>query len=237
MLYLVLLDDALLADLLVVQTLGRLAAGRALPLAFVHGGGGLVARALEARGVFPGDPLPDDLAGEGLATGGLARAHLAAHRAQTHALARRLTDAGVPAVGVQGTDRRLLVRSGEGGDDAPVEAPGAAWLADLVGRGAVPVVAAVARRVGAAAEEAGVPVPVGMALAALGRALRDAGAEVVVFTTATVDASASDDEALAASSDSAAARAVRAAGVPVRVVSPPTFFAPGGPGGRLIGAD
>ena len=231
MLYLVLLDDALLADLLVVQTLGRLAAGRALPLAFVHGGGGLVARALEARGVFPGDPLPDDLA-----TGGLARAHLAAHLAQTHALTRRLTDAGVPAVGVQGTDRRLLVRTGAG-DDAPVEAPGAAWLADLVGRGAVPVVAAVARRGGAAEDEAGVAVPVGMALAALGRALRGAGAEAVVFARTAVDASASDDAALAAASDHAAARAVQAAGVPVRVVSPPAFFAPDGPGGRLIGAE
>ncbi len=230
MLYLVLLDDRHLADLLFVQALGRLAAGSGLPLVFVHGEGGLVARALEARGHFPGDPVSDDLRRE------IAGAGVAAHRARTQALTRRLTDAVVPAVGVQGSDRRLLVRRADGG----VEAPGAAWLADLVGRGAVPVVGLVARDDGPGADAGeAVPVAAGEALVALGRALAALGpVEVVVLAGQPVGAALDDGEAvLAAASDPEAARAVVAAGVPLRVATPPSFFASGGPGGARIGPE
>lgn len=199
MLTLVLLDDLHLADALFVQTLGRFVAGHAGPLAFVHGDGGLTGRALEARGVLPGDPLPD----------GVDAARVAACRAQTQTLVRRLSDAGVSAVGFQGHERGLLAVSAEG----TVAAPQAARIADSARDGAVPVLALTAR---SASGEA-VPVEAGAALAALTDALaHDAPAVALLATSARPDVPA----------DGTAAAVLAAAAVPMQVATLPALFAP-----------
>lgn len=198
MLTLVLLDDLHLADALFVQTLGRFVAGHAGPLAFVHGDGGLTGRALEARGILPGDPLPD----------GVDAARVAAHRAQTQTLVRRLNDAGVPAVGFQGHERGLLVVDEAGA----VAAPRAAWLAAEAGRGAVPVVAATAR---SASGEA-VAVAGGDALLALVRAIAPDAEAVLLAPLDRPDVPA----------DARAEAALKASGVVARVGTVPALFAP-----------
>ena len=195
---LVLLDDLHLADALFVQTLGRFVAGHDGPLAFVHGDGGLTGRALEARGILPGDPLPD----------GVDAARVAAHRAQTQTLVRRLNDAGVPAVGFQGHERGLLSVD----DAGTVIAPRAAWLAGEAGRGAVPVVAATARP---ASGEA-VAVSGGEALAALAGALAP-DAEAVLLALL---------DRPEVPTDARAEAALKAAGVVARVGTVPALFAP-----------
>lgn len=199
------LDDRHLADALFVQTLGRFVAGHASPLAFVHGDGGLTQRALEARGWLPGDPLPDRATDADLDA-----ARVAAVRAQGQTLVRRLSDAGVPAVALQGSDRGLLTV----GADGVVAAPRARWLAGEAGRGAIPLVGLVART------DAGgsVPVTAGAALGALTAGL--AGAADVALL-ASLDRPSDP-------ADPATADALRRAGIAVRVAPLTALFAPPG---------
>ena len=238
--YVVLLDDFHLDDLLFVQSFGRLMAGADRPCVLVHGDGGVAVRALEAQGVFAGDDAPE-----------AAAAVRAALRFQSKKITGRLTDAGLSGVGFQGADRRLLVR----GADGVLRAGPAAWLARLVATGAVPVVSALA-----ADDAGGEPVPVAPAeaVAVLAAALagthaagthaagaQTAGATAVLFTRGGRPGMGAADGAgqglgalagLAADLGEPGAAAVfSSAAVPVLVTSPPAFFAPGGPLGAAFG--
>ena len=219
--YLVLLDAFHLDDLLFLGALGRLMAAAPQPVVLIHGDGGLAARALEAKGYFPGDAL----SAEALAL------VAAAHQQQNRRLVGALTDAGIPAVGLLGSDRRMLVQTAGG----EVLAGKATWLGELVSRGAVPVVAALAQ------DGVAVPVPV-PAAAALG-ALREAlGGTVVVFTR-TGHAGLGNPPETVADADAltgykadfadAGAAEMLAAG-PLLVTSPPGFWAADGPKGTEI---
>lgn len=219
--YLVLLDEAHLDDLLFLGTLGRLMAAAPRPAVLVHADGGLAARALEAKGYFPGDDLPT----EALAL------VAAAHQQQNRRLTAALTDAGIPAVGLLGSDRRLLVETAGG----EVLAGKVGWISDLVSRGAVPVVAALA----VDGAEVPIAVPAAAAVAALRGVL---GAEAVVFTrTGRAGLGTPPATALAAEEISAhAGELADAAGTAelardgVLVTSPPGFWREEGVTGTQI---
>ncbi|QXD14258.1 hypothetical protein GQ464_012470 [Rhodocaloribacter litoris] len=142
------------------QGLGRALAGagpRMPHTLLVHGSGNRLQSWLEAEGRFADDePPPPDLVERLL-------------RMETHRIVGLLTDAGVPAVGLQGSDRGLLRRDADGS----VTAPGARWVRDLARRRAVPVIAA---------QAAGGEVPLLLAVEALTRQLADEPLRIVFFT-------------------------------------------------------
>ncbi len=219
--YLVLLDAYHLDDLLFLGTLGRLMAAAPREAILVHGDGGLAARALEAKGYFPGDALNEDA---------LALV-AAAHVQQNRRLVAALNDAGVPAVGLLGSDRRMLVKTVSG----QVLAGKTGWLSDLASRGAVPVVAALALD--------GVEVPIAVAPEAALAVFRVAvPGTAVAFTrtgrpglgTPPVAVLEGDDLSAyeAELADPAAVRALAHEGV--LVTSPPGLWASGGAAGTEI---
>ncbi len=101
------------------------------PIVFVHGGGEGVERTLEARGLL------DDDARKGPAAQQLVERAI---RELNRRIVHEMNDAGVPAVGILGSDRGLL-RMGDGGE---VEVGRIDWLVDLVMRNAIPVVGSLA---------------------------------------------------------------------------------------------
>ncbi|HYE58125.1 MAG TPA: hypothetical protein VD948_06450 [Rhodothermales bacterium] len=219
--YLVLLDDYHLDDLLFLNTLGRLMSAAPRPAVLIHGDGGLAARALEAKGYFEGDVLPPEAVAQ----------VAAAHQQQNRRLVGALNDHGVPVVGLLGSDRRLLVQTAGG----EVLAGKTGWLTDLVARGVVPVVAALALD--------GAQVPVVVPAAAALRALRTAlGGTAVVFTrTGRAGLGAQPEAALPAErlgahdaelADAKAARTL--AEEALLVTSPPGFWGKDGPSGTEI---
>lgn len=229
--YLLYLDDYHLDDLLFTQSLGRLLQGAKRSVVFVHGSGGGAERLLEAQGHFPEKQdgrfvnlTPDEMR---LVEQGL--------RQTNRTLVMKLTDSGVPGVGLHGGDRRLLRRT----EDGCVEAGDVSWLRTLVADGAVPVVSALV------AGEAG-PEPAGAAeaLTALARAFAPEDVTVVVLTRTgrpgldnpPVETLPADDLSTCAAelADAGVAAHVMAADVPLLVTTAPAFFAPSGPSGTRI---
>ena len=222
--HLVLLDDVHLDDPLFLNGFGRLLAGTPRPLVLVHGDGGVADRALEAGGVF--DAAPGDLD----------RARATAARALNRRLAARLTDAGVPTVGVLGADRGLLRLASAG----TVEAGDTRWLVDVVARGAVAVVAALART----AEGGGAAVPAASAVLTLARAWPEPAPAVAFTRTPRAGLGDPPAEALGPAdlarwasdlADPAGARALADAPGGLLVTTPPGLLAPGGPRGTWVG--
>lgn len=164
--HLVYLDRYHQDDVLYIDQLGRILKGSPTrpSLVFFHGSGEEAERVLEAEAVVPrrlrgrlevADPALNVLI----------------EREVRHANQRvvaRLTEAGVPAVGFQGSDRGLL-RAEASGLTARV-----GWLGKWIERGAVPVVSALAP-----SERGVLEVEPAAALVALAEAL---GASVVFLT-------------------------------------------------------
>lgn len=155
------LDGFHLDDLLFHQQVGRLLAKARFPMALVHGSAGEAESILESRGLF------ESRGADGLYP---ARPDLkpyieTALRQRNRQLVTTLNDNVVPAIGVHGSDRKLLVR-----EDGRIVAVQTAWLAESMEKGVVPVVSTLVQ-----GEEAS-PADV---LAALAPAL---SAQVVMFT-------------------------------------------------------
>ncbi len=245
--FLLYLDRYHLGDLLFVGRLaGALAEvqqeGRLLRTLIVHGGGEKAERTLEAQGAFV------ERRGGVLAVETAEQARLVerATREANQDLVAALTDAGVSAVGVQGTDRRLLhVRADEGGT---VEAGRLGWLGDLMAVRVVPVVSALAR--GAEGRTCEVPaVEAALAVAAaLARAPGDGPGETrvtFVFFTQTGRAGLAEGAEVrgevaagalpeGAVPEPAAVRRTCAAGYAALLTSAEGFAAPGGPRGTHV---
>jgi acetylglutamate kinase len=166
------LDDYHLGDPLFLQRLAGLMgrAGRRGPYVLLHGSGEAAERLLEAEGLFPERVGGTPRAGSAREAALVERAL----RETTGRIVALLTEAGVPAVGFQGADRGLLRQEADGA----VAAGKTGWLKEILGRGAVSVVSALAAVPG----EAGREVPLRAAAAALGRAFATEGPTVVFFT-------------------------------------------------------
>ncbi len=140
--YLLYLDCVHQADPLFVQGLARaLASAVRLPRCILlHGSGDRIARMLEAGGYdvdAPGVRVPPSVVERVV-------------REETRRIVEVLTDAGVSAVGFQGTDRGMLRRSEDGG----LVARGASWVHDLTEKRVVPVVSALVHEAGGETHEA-----------------------------------------------------------------------------------
>lgn len=138
-LFFIYLDPYHLDDALAVQSIaGMMGRNRSsLPrCAFVHSGGAFAERRLEAEGLFP------KRNGRVLIAQSREEAFIVeqAMREVNKRIVSILTDAQVPAVGLQGSDRRLL--RWKGGE--LVSAEKASWLGDLTAQGVVPVISALA---------------------------------------------------------------------------------------------
>lgn len=169
---LLLLDSYHLGDPLFLTGLARDLAARRGGLVLVHGSGERGERALEAQGLVP--TLADGV--WVVETEREAATVERAVRELNREIAHELNEAGVASVRVVGADRGLL-KSAEGG----VRAGRTQWLADLVGQGVVPVVAALVGGKGGPLRE----VDAGRAAAALARSL---DVPLAILTRRTLDA-------------------------------------------------
>lgn len=170
--YLIYLDSYHLDDLLFLPGLARLMAGQGRPpCLLVHGSGERAERLLEAEGLFP--ESKDGL----VQVRTVAEATLVerAARQVNRQIVGALTEEGVPAVGVQGTDRGLLHKK----DDGRVTTGRIDWLMALAEKRAVPVVSALVQddRAGHACE-----VHLRAAARPLAHAMYADGVVVVFFT-------------------------------------------------------
>lgn len=229
-LYLLYVDRVHQSDPLFRQGLARAlaSAGARLPRCMLlHGSGERLARMLEAQGLVYGAPgvrVPPALVERAV-------------REETRRIVGALTDAGVAAVGFQGTDRRMLHPSGGDG----VVARGAAWVRDLTARRVVPVVSTLVR------DPDGEPREAAMAevASAFGKALETEEVYTVFFTPndrpglieeGAIRASirAADLPDSGASSEPEAVRRVVAAGGVAWLTSPLGFIDPRGPQGTRV---
>ncbi|WP_457653214.1 hypothetical protein [Rhodocaloribacter sp.] len=229
-LYLLYLDRVHQSDPLFRQGLARAlaSAGARLPRCILlHGSGDRLARMFEAQGLVYGAPgvhVPPALVERAM-------------REETRRIVGVLTDAGVAAVGFQGTDRRMLRPSDGGG----VVARGAAWVRDLTDRRVVPVVSSLVRDAGGEAREAATA----EVASAFAKALETEEVYTVFFTPtnrpglieggavrATIRAA--DLPASGASYEPEAVRRVVAAGGLAWLTSPVGFIDEGGPQGTRV---
>lgn len=171
--YLLHIDDVHLADSLFLQGLARemrkAGAGRRR-VVLVHGSGEQAERRLEGEGLFR-ERVEGVLRVASAEEAALVDQVL---RETNRKLVAMLTDEIVPAVSVQGDDRRLLQVSGEGAvTTGPVH-----WLRAMIDAGSVPVVSSVAAHVsGRGAREVGAH----QVMIALARALGVEEVESVFF--------------------------------------------------------
>jgi len=155
------LDGFHLDDLLFHQQVGRLLAKARFPMALVHGSAGEAESLLESRGVFE----RREATGLFPARPDLLPYIEQALRQRNRQLVTTLNDNVVPAIGVHGSDRKLLVRDGD--RLMPVQT---SWLGESMDKGVVPVVSTLVQGVEAAPADV---------LAALAASLP---AQVVLFT-------------------------------------------------------
>ncbi len=229
-LYLLYIDRAHQADPLFRQGLARAlaSAGARLPRCLIlHGSGERLARMFEAQGLVYGAP--------GMAPPPALLERVM--REETRRIVGALTDAGVAAVGFQGTDRRLLRPSDAGG----VVAGGARWVRDLTARRVVPVVSTLVRGADGEAREAATA----EAACAFAKALKTEEVRTVFFTptnrpglieAGAIRASirAAELPASGASSEPDAVRRVVAAGGLAWLTSPIGFIDERGPQGTRV---
>lgn len=157
-----LLDPYHLGDPLFVTGLARDLAARRGGLVLVHGSGERGERALEASGA-----VPREVDGVwAVETDGEAETVERTTRELNREIAHELNEAGVASTRLVGADRGLLKGDGAGG----VHVGRSGWLAELVGRGVVAVVAALVAAPGAPALR---EVEAGRAAAALAGALAE----------------------------------------------------------------
>lgn len=238
-LYLVYLDRHHLGDQLflksLVQHFAQGTSGEPACL-LVHGSGEKVERTLEAQGVFP-ERSEGVLEVE---TDEHRRLVERAVREVNQELVAALTDEVVSAVGIQGVDRNLLVRTEEGA----LQAPNAGWVTALIKQRVLPVVSALVREREGATRE----VWTADALVALARSLEAAFDPVACVLTTTdqpglMDAEAgtreeASIEAVTADevSEPEAARRIHESGVPVLVTNLEGLLGRSSPQGTTIHA-
>lgn len=200
------LDPYFLGDPLFIPGLARDVAARGTGLVLVHGSGERGERALESLGRMPTatEGVWDVSDAEG--RGAVERAVRVLNREIVH----ELNEAGVSGVGLLGTDRGLLDQV-----DGRVAAGRTAWLGDLVSRGVVAVVAAMATVDGEAVE-----VDAASAAGVLADALEG---PVAALTTASVASGAALTMAEVRLPDADAVRRIRPAGGSIRVGTRPTL--------------
>ena len=179
--YLLYLDDYHAGDGLFLQRLARsLSRPAGVSCLIVHGSGEHAERMLEAEGLFlkrTSGLLPVQTTAE----------HQIVERAieeTNRKIVKLLADAVVPAVGIVGNRRRLLVLK-----DGLVGAQNVTWLRKLASKGVIPVVAAYARE--SDSNRTG-EVPLNDAVVALAAALPGLRSEVVFFARRKVAAHAGD---------------------------------------------
>ncbi len=233
-LYLLYLDRYHLGDGLFLQALARALGRGAPPCLLVHGSGEHTELLFEADGFFverEGGVMPVSSSAEAaLLERGL--------REINKKIVNVLTDSLVSAVGLHGADRGLL-QLDKGG---AVRAGEAAWLARLVGQGALPVVSALVR------EEEQYQVreaSLGRVVVALAKALETKEVRVVFFVKqhrpGLLDGTAIVREINVAKlpgetvlPEPDAVREVVAAGVPVLLTDPGGMVEEGGPQGTMV---
>lgn len=164
------IDDYSAGDPFFVQGVARAVASLAAEarrVLMVHGAAERAARLLESR-LIPfeerdGIPASDDPRGAALVE--------RAYREANKEIVGTLTEFGVPAVGFQGSDRRMVSLQSSRPAGGTVN-----WLEELVGGGVVVVVSALA-----AGPEGPSALPVGSAVEALATACRQFRPEVCLF--------------------------------------------------------
>ena len=125
------LDDRHLEDLLLVQRLARVLKQLPAPLVLVHGSGGRAEQLLEAEGY-----VPERRQGVLVARNDRERALIERGIRETNQrLVAGLNELLIPAVGIQGSDRGLLKRSGNGA----LQVGQVVWLEQLLRQGVWPV--------------------------------------------------------------------------------------------------
>lgn len=149
-LYLVYLDRHHLGDALFLKSLAQLFAEGASgepPCVLVHGSGEKVERTLESKGYFP-ERSEGVLQIEGEEQRQLVER---AVRETNQEIVAALTDEVVSTVGIQGVDRNLLVRDGDG----EIQARNVGWVTALVKQRVLPVVSALVEEEDATTQEVG----------------------------------------------------------------------------------
>ncbi len=172
MLSLVWLDDYHLGDPLFVRSVARslsLAPASDRTVLLLHGAAERAARMLEARSAAVHNPK----ALYGLTDPPVRAVVEQAIREQNKDIVATLTEFGVPAVGIQGSDRRMLFAD----DAGDVNVGDARWLETLISQHTVPVISSMA-----AGPSEPIPVRPVLALAALAEKMADFDPILTVFT-------------------------------------------------------
>ncbi len=151
------LDDRHLEDLLLVQRLARVLKQLPAPLVLVHGSGGRAEQLLEAEGY-----VPERQQGVLVARDDRERALIERGIRETNQrLVAGLNELLIPAVGIQGSDRGLLKRSGSG----VLQAGQVAWLEQLLRQGVWPVLSTLVDPGGSPVEAAAAEILIALAQA------------------------------------------------------------------------
>ncbi|MDQ7039803.1 MAG: hypothetical protein Q9M35_02590 [Rhodothermus sp.] len=151
------LDDLHLADLLLVQRLARVLKQLPVPLLLVHGSGGRAEQLLEAEGY-----IPERQHGVLVARNDRERALIERGIRETNQrLVAGLNELLIPAVGIQGSDRGLLKRSGNG----RLQVRQVVWLEQLLRQGVWPVLSTLVDSGGPPVEAAAAEILIALAQA------------------------------------------------------------------------